>query len=279
MADTFTPRARGRVEPANLDHLIELSHERHGQRLRAIKKYFAGQFPTTYDIRTIAPAIVPALDETNDDQAQCGSCWCFSGTGVVEGALIKAGVLQPTQRLSTQYTLNCGQNGGCGGDDNTNVLDWAKKTGLPLTSQYGPYKGSASGRCTYVTSMPLYKIDDWGFADSNGGQGVTSTDDIKAAIVAYGMVGCAVAAGSDWDSAGPGVIIDGHSTGIDHDVKLVGWDDTKGTKGAWIMRNSWGPKWADGGYCLIEYGADSIGTETVFARVPSVVPTALDWLI
>ena len=33
--------------------------------------------------------------------------------------------------LSEEYTLSCGRNGGCGGDDNTTVLDWAKATGLP----------------------------------------------------------------------------------------------------------------------------------------------------
>lgn len=274
---TFIRRARGRVAPANLDHLRALSAARHGRRLHAIRQYL-GQLPSAYDCRTQTPAFIPVLEETDDDQAQCGSCWCFSGTEVVEAALMKAGILQLGQRLSKQYTLSCGKNGGCGGDDNTTVLEWAKNTGLPLTADYGPYKGSA-GKCNYSPSMPLYKIDDWGFADSSGSQGVTSVEDIKTAILGYGMVGCAVAAGSDWDNVGPGTIISGRSTDVDHDVALIGWDDSKGSKGAWIMRNSWGPSWGDGGYAWIEYGADSIGTETVFAKVKSVVPTPLDWLV
>jgi len=278
----FQPRARGRVEPDNLAHLREISFARHVHRLRALRQVTP---PAAYDCRTITPAFIPVLEETDDDQAQCGSCWCFSGTEVVEAALMKAGALTLSQRLSKEYTLDCGKNGGCGGDDNTTVLDWAKSTGLPLSSAYGAYSagGGRTGQCKYVSAMQLYKIDSWGFADSNGGQGVTPTADIKAAIMQYGMVGCAVAAGSDWDSIGPSSTITGRSTSIDHDVALVGWDDNHdngdGSKGAWIMRNSWGPSWANGGYVWIKYGADSIGTETVFAFKAGGPPGPLDWLI
>jgi len=124
--------------------------------------------------------------------------------------------------------------------------------------------------------MSLYKIDDWGFADSNGGNGVTPTQDIKNAIIAYGCVGCAVAAGSSWDSwsADPNYVQTGNSTNINHDVALVGWDDVKG---AWIMRNSWGTSWANQGYGWIKYGADSIGTEAVWAVVHGTPPGPIDW--
>jgi C1A family cysteine protease len=274
----FQPRARGRIEPANIDHLRELSQAQHGNILRSLRDDVP--VPAAYDCRTQTPAFVPELESTDDDQAQCGSCWCFSGTEVVEAALIKAGILQIGQRLSKEYTLDCGKNGGCNGDDNTTVLDWAKATGLPLSADYGPYTagGGRTGRCKFTAGMKLYKIDSWGFADSNGGQGVTSTDDIKRAILAYGMVGSAVAAGPDWDGLGPTDVISGRSRSIDHDVALVGWDDSKG---AWIMKNSWGPTWMNGGYAWIKYGADSIGTETVFAVVkgptPPPFPQVLDW--
>ncbi len=152
-----------------------------------------------------------------------------------------------------------------------NVLDWAKKTGLPLTSDYGPYNASA-GSCKWKQGMALNKVDDWGFADANGGNGVTPVQDIKNAIVLYGCVGCAVAAGGDsfWNS-GQGIGT-GTSHSIDHDVGIIGWDDSKGPKGAWLMRNSWGASWGDGGYAWVAYGAYDLGTEAVWAVVKSIIP-------
>lgn len=249
--------ATGRVAPPNLAHLITLSYRRHRRVLQALA---AAPTPASWDSRTMG-WVGPIKD-----QSQCGSCWDFSGTGVVEIAHYKAGTLKPdgSDALSEQYTLSCGNNGGCNGDDNTTVLDWAKKTGLPKTSDYGAYQASSRPSCAFKQQMTLYKVDDWGFADSNGGQGVTPTQDIKAAIMQYGCVGCAVDAG--FNDPGSGVI-SGRGNNIDHDVILVGWDDSKGNGGAWIMRNSWGTGWGNGGYAWIEYGSFSIGTEAVWANV------------
>ncbi len=202
------------------------------------------------------------------------NCWDFSGTSICTSAFIKAGYAKPdgSFALSEQYTLDCGSNGGCNGDDNTTVTDWAKKTGLPLTSDYGPYKARA-GQCK--SGVKLYKIEDWGFCTPGGGQTVSATQDIKNSMVAFGPIGCAVAAGgsSFWNS-GQGTDT-GHSNSIDHDVVLVGWDDNHdcgdGSKGAWIMRNSWGTGWGTGGYAWMKYGADSIGTEAIWATATPIV--------
>ncbi len=270
--------ATGRVEPANLDHLRQLSYARNAARLKALQAITP---PANWDSRTqnwIGPI---------KDQAQCGSCWDFSGTGVVEVACNVAGIGGgPTSMiLSEQYTLDCAQNGGCNGDDNTTVLTWAQATGLPLSEAYGPYTSGSGGssRCKWASSEMLYKIASWGFADSNGGQGVTPVADIKLAIMTYGCVGAAIAADDAFMNNPPGTVFQGSgSNQIDHDIILVGWDDVKGNRGAWILRNSWGSSWCDSGYCWIAYGANLVGTESVFAFVapapgppppPSPTPT------
>lgn len=251
---------RGRVAPtaAKLKAMKEESHRLHGLKLRALPHTTAASF----DCRTMGwvPPIV--------DQAQCGSCWDFSGTGICVSAFMKAMGTAAPGPLSEQYALDCGNNGGCNGDDNTTVLIWAQKTGLPTTTDYGPYTAQA-GNCK--SGSKLYQISGWGFCDGTG-NGVTDTQKIKDAMVAYGPIGCAVAAGGSnfWDT---GLGIDsGTSTSIDHDVIIVGWDDSKGTKGAWLVRNSWGTGWGIQGYCWIEYGADQIGTEAVFAYVTWTPP-------
>lgn len=264
--------AKGRIAPANLDHLRQLSFRRHGQRLQALK---ALALPPRFDAREqgwIGPV---------KNQSSCGSCWCFSGTGVVEVAYNKAGVpgtnnIPSPFVLSEQYTLDCGRNGGCGGDDNTTVLEWAKKTGLPAMKEYSHAYEARSDRCVFQQAMTLYKLDDWGFADSSGGQGVTPTDDIKAAILQYGCVGCAIAADDAFSNNPAGQVFD-HTTsrGIDHDVILVGWDDAKGKSGAWLLRNSWGD-WCDAGYIWIGYGVNEVGTEAVWGHINATAPP-IDW--
>jgi cathepsin L len=44
-----------------------------------------------------------------------------------------------------------------------------------------------------------------------------------------------------------------------HEVLIVGWDDGIGEHGVWIIKNSWGTGWGDGGYMLLPYGCNNIG--------------------
>ena len=254
----MTSYARGHVRRPDKDHLIALSHARHGERLRGMQ---AVPLPARWDSRS--HGIVGPVK----DQGQCGSCWDFSGTGLVEAAYNKAGVGGGSAAfvLSEEYTLSCCRNGQCDGDDNTTVLDWAKTHGLPLTADYGPYQASP-GRCLYRHKMGLYKVDDWGFVDGSGSAGVSPTLDIKSAVMHYGAVGCAVIADGAFESYGGGVfknsIADPDPKDCNHDVMLVGWDDFEGV---WLLRNSWSASWGEEGYMRISYGANCVGTESVWA--------------
>ncbi len=263
----------GHRRAPNKDHLIALS-------LRRKRAPLARATEPTWD--SVALGWVPPIK----DQGQCGSCWCFSGTGVVEIAYWMVGL--NTVVLSEEYTLSCGKNGGCDGDDNTTVLEWAKATGLPLTSDYGAYAAQA-GTCNFKPGMTLYKADDWGFVDGAQGNGVTPAQQIKDAIKAYGCAGSGVAAGGDsfWDS-GTGIGV-GTSDQIDHDVIIVGWDDSKGSTSVavnitggkavltcWKMRNSWNTSWGNAGYAWVREGAYGLGTEAVWAKINASAP-AIDW--
>ena len=43
---------------------------------------------------------------------------------------------------------------------------------------------------------------------------------------------------------------------INHGVTLIGWDDTKG---AWLVKNSWGTGWGESGYIWISYNCNNVG--------------------
>jgi len=257
--------ARGRVAPRNAAHLRRLSTERHGATLRRVMKTFTP--PAAWD--SVSRNWVPPIE----DQGQCGSCWDFSGTGMVDIAYSVAGWPNAPAKwvFSEQYTLDCGRNGGCGGDDNTTVLQDAQSNGLPLTADYGAYT-ARSGRCHWTSAQTLYKVQSWGYADPAGQDGIPSAAAIKSAIMLYGCVGCAVAAGNGWDSYSGGVYAGSGNRSIDHDVILVGWDDSKSPvagKTVWKMRNSWGADWGDHGYMWIVEGADLVGTEAVWCAAPA----------
>lgn len=163
--ESFMPRYfKGHKRRPDKDHLIAISFARHSSHLMQMQ---AIPQPPSWDSRKFK------LVGPVKDQGQCGSCWDFSGTGVIEVAFNKAGIGGGPDKfiLSEEYSLSCYRNGKCDGDDNTTVLEWAKGNGLPLTADYGPYKEKPE-QCLYKPDMPLFKPDDWGFADSKGRSGM-----------------------------------------------------------------------------------------------------------
>lgn len=243
---------KGHIRRADKDHIFQVTQVRHTH----IKALQAVPPPPKWDSRT--HGWVGAVK----DQGQCGSCWDFSGTGICEIAYNKAGIGGGAKAfvLSELYTLCCYKNGGCEGDDNTTVLDWAKIRGLPLEKDYGAYTPQC-GACKWKPSMPLFTISDWGFASTRN-VNTPTVPEIKAAIMQYGAVGCGVAADDAFQNYTYGVFKGSGANEIDHDIILIGWDDDTGS---WILRNSWGVGWGENGYMRIEYGVNMVGGEAVWA--------------
>lgn len=244
--------ATGYKPPLGAPDSFAKSWQKHGRHISRLPKVTAAQ----WDCRTMG------LVGPIEDQGNCGSCWDFSGLFACESALIKAGILKAdgSGSLSKQYILDCTQNGGCNGDWAETPTKWCKEKGVPLTSEYGPYKANES-TCKY-TNQKLYKIADYGYVAQS--DGVAPTQSIKNAIAQYGPIAVNVAANSAFMNYQGGVFR-GSSNNINHAVALVGWDDTKGTKGAWILRNSWGKDWGENGYMWIEYGSNSVGDGALWA--------------
>ncbi|MDD2716815.1 MAG: C1 family peptidase [Candidatus Wallbacteria bacterium] len=44
-----------------------------------------------------------------------------------------------------------------------------------------------------------------------------------------------------------------------HAVMLVGWDDSMGQGGCWILKNSSSAQWGEGGFMYIGYGKSRVG--------------------
>jgi len=191
------------------------------------------------------------------DQGQCGSCWAFGTVAPLE-ALIKLKDGQ-TKDVSEQYLVSCNSEGwGCDGgwwahDYHINKVPPGEPSAGAVYEAEFPYvaKDVACGspHNHYETLM------SWSYVGTSSG--VPSVSAIKEAIYTYGPVPAAVCVNRPFQSYQGGVFSSRWSCRqINHAITLVGWDDAQGV---WILRNSWGPNWGEGGYMRIKYGQNSVG--------------------
>src|SRR5665811_614190 len=102
--------------------------------------------------------------------------------------------------------------------------------------------------------------------------GVANNDNIKMAVSTYGAVYTQMYmnAISPYYNATSYAYYYGTSTGVNHGVAIVGWDDNfNRTKfvnqplgdGAFIVKNSWGTGWGEQGYFYVSYYDANIGRD------------------
>ncbi len=192
------------------------------------------------------------------DQGSCGSCWAFGTVGPLE-LNIKWKDGQEVD-LSEQWLVSCNQDGwGCNGgwwahDYRWFATDPCGGTGAVLEEDF-PYTATdAPCDCPYDHE---YLIDTWAYIGDDSS--VPSVASMKQALMDYGPISVAVCVNSAFQAYTGGVFSGPTCTDVNHAVTLVGWDDSQGTNGVWILRNSWGPGWGEGGYMLIEYGVCEVG--------------------
>ena len=192
------------------------------------------------------------------NQGSCGSCWAFATVGPLECAIhIQDG---NTVDLSEQYLVSCNNHGwDCitGGWFAYDYFWWYGVAGEPgaVLEQDFPYTATDGGCAPPYPHE--YVIDGWGYIGDQSS--IASTPAMKQAIMEYGPISVAVAANSAMQSYTGGIFSGCDGGDINHAVTIVGWDDTLGGSGCWIMRNSWGAGWGDNGYMYIRYGCQQIG--------------------
>ncbi|CAD8134739.1 unnamed protein product [Paramecium pentaurelia] len=181
------------------------------------------------------------------DQGQCGSCWAFSTTGVLEGFYkVTTGELPD---LSEQQLVDCSTlidfNQGCNGGMPSRALNYVKRNGLTTQDAY-PYTAKETGSCR-IKGGP-YKV--------NGSTAIAANEAAHQAALQQGPVSVAVKA-SDWKNYKPKsddyIFPDSQCTGdINHAVLAVGF-----TSEALIVKNSWSTKWGVDGYIYLEGGRNT----------------------
>jgi len=202
------------------------------------------------------------------NQDGCGSCWAFGTIGPLESAILIHDHVEVD--LSEQWLVSCNQNGwGCNGgwyahDYHQWRTDKFNGSGAVLEREFR--YDAADDPCDGPYHHP-YHIDSWKYVGM--GQGVPKPDAIKQAIYTYGPVSSGVAVNEAFGGYTGGVFNNDTPVGINHCVTLVGWDDTLGEHGVWILKNSWGTGWGEDGYMYIEYGCCQVGYAACYVVYPA----------
>ncbi|MCR5474265.1 MAG: Ig-like domain-containing protein [Lachnospiraceae bacterium] len=251
----------------------------------AADKINRGSLPSIYSNRRIFPAV--------RNQGIYGTCWAFSALGCMEGDLIAVGEATDPDFSELQLAYYGGNNykdpKGCRTDKviyEGSPLTYLHAGGTLrqpvhlLSSHVGavdetlvPYEGAetfkgGAGGNEFLTAKDTAYLTAAYYIDNE------DRDAIKRAIVLHGGVSLGYGQNPKYFDEVHNSYYNpaGYQTGGGHAVIAVGWDDDfpkesfkdvdglpKGD-GAWLIRNSWGSDWGNGGYFWLSYYDGGLGS-------------------
>lgn len=194
-------------------------------------------------------------------QGNCGSCWSFATVGGLEARLkISRNKPDTTYNLSEQFQVSCDpNNAGCDGGSTTWAAQFVRVTGIPDEAcfPYEAYDLPCNDRCS-DWSTRIFKAIDWDMINHETQPNYAT---LYKEELLNGPMAVAVDASKEFFFYKDGIYspvleekVTKGSKEFDHAVCLCGYDDSRG---AWLIKNSWGTSWGDNGYAWMTYGYES----------------------
>jgi len=191
------------------------------------------------------------------NQLNCGSCWTFSTTGCLEAHhAIATGDLVS---LSEQQLVDCAgkfNNFGCNGGLPSQAFEYIRfNKGIETETTY-PYKAKDE-TCKFKSNNVAATVSDVVNITA------LAEDDLVDAVANKGPVSICFDVVDDFMHYTSGVYSSKRcGTGdkdVNHAVLAVGFNSTDNGQPYWIVKNSWGTKWGNGGYFWILRGNNECG--------------------
>ena len=213
------------------------------------------------------------------NQAGCGSCYTFAAVSDAESQALL------DESISYDFSENNAKE--CNWREVNNVAGWGSCDGgnyQMLTTLFSTKGLALEADDPYVASdvacnacVPYRKtLLDWRIIS---GSPIPAEANLKQYVHDYGPIATSMyadtALGFDGTYTGTCTMFYPSIGSANHAVVIVGWSDalpplcggdTGDPAAGWIVRNSWGSGWGDGGYFYMVYGAGDLGRNSSFGH-------------
>jgi len=218
-----------------------------------------GDVPVNWDWRNVNGTNYLSEIRNQHIPQYCGSCWAHGSTSAFADRIRIASQLswQSEEILSPQHVIECAGAGSCDGGNDGPVWEYAEKHGIPHEScnVYRAKNGKCSdvsecGTCTATGCVPVKNFTLWKVSEYGSVRGET---DVMAEVYARGPVSCSIDATDKLEAYTGGIFSEFSVVPIpNHIVSIVGFGtDSASGETYWIVRNSWGQPWGEGGFFRI----------------------------